>query len=91
MEAIIVEATCKQAKYYNNQEPVKLSVGQQVLLDDPTKRKLDPRWTGPWEVKEFKEPSTVKIRKGTSTHVVHVNRTRPLLRGEVDDTSVPKA
>ena len=91
VEANIVEATRKQAEYYNSQEPVKLSVGQQVLLDDPTKGKLDPRWTGPWEVEEFKEPSTVKIRKGTSTRVVHINRTRPLLQGEVDDTSVPKA
>ena len=91
VEANIVEATSKQTEYYKGHEPVKLSVGQQVLLDDPTKGKLDPRWTGPWEVEEFKEPSTVKIRMGTSTRTVHINRTRPLLQGEVDDTPVAKA
>ena len=90
VEANIVEATHKQAEYYNSQEPVKLSVGQQVLLDNPTKGKLDPRWIGSWEVEEFKKPCTVKIRKGTSTRVVHINRTRLLLQGEVDDTFVPK-
>ena len=51
-------------------------MGQQVLLDDPTKGKLDPRWTDPWEVEEFKEPSTVKIRMGTSTRTIYINRTR---------------
>ena len=55
----------------------KISGGQQVLLDDPSKGKLNPRWIGPWVVEELKEPSTVKIRMGTSTHVVHTNRNRP--------------
>ena len=86
MEANIVEATSRQTEYYKGQEPVKLNVGQEVLLDDPTKGKLDPRWTGPWVVEEFKEPSTVKIRIGTSTCVLHINRTRPFLLGEIDDT-----
>ena len=36
-EVNIVEATSKEAEHYNGQEPVKLSVGQQVLLDDPIK------------------------------------------------------
>ena len=79
MEAKVVEATSRQTEYYKGQESVKLNVGQQVLLDDPSKGKLDPRWTGPWVVEEFKEPSTVKIRMGTSAHVVHTNRTRPIL------------
>ena len=91
VEANIVEATSKQTEYYKGQEPVKLSVGQQVLLDDPTNGKLDPHCTGPCEVEEFKEPSTVKIKMGTSTHTVHINRTRLLLQGEVDDTPVAKA
>lgn len=45
--ANIVEPTSKQTKYYKGQETLKLSVGQQVLLNDPTKGKLDPRWTRP--------------------------------------------
>ena len=50
VEANIVKATSRQTKYYKSQEPAKLNVGQQVLPDDPTKGKLDPRWTGPWVV-----------------------------------------
>ena len=77
--------------YFILQEPGKLSVEQQVLLNDPTKGKLDPRWTGPWLVEEIKEPSTVKIRMGNSTRVVHINRIRALLQGKVDDTPVDRA
>ena len=91
MEASIVEATNRQTEYYKGQEPVKLNVGQQVLLDDPTKGKLDHRWTGHGVGEEFKAPSTVKIRMGTSTRGVHINRTRPFLQGEIDDTPVVKA
>ena len=79
VEANIVEATIKQKDYYKEREPVKLRLGQQVLLEDPTRGKLDPRWTGPWEVEEFREPSTVKIKRSNSTRVVHINRTRLLL------------
>ena len=61
VEANSVEATSRQTEYYKGQEPVKLNVGQQVLLDDPTKGKLDPCWTGPLVVEEFNEPFTVKI------------------------------
>ena len=91
VEAKIVEATSRQKECYKGQEPAKLSVGQQVFLDDTTKGKLDPRWTGSWLVEEIKEPSTVKIRMGNSTHVVHINRIRPLLQGKVDDTPVDRA
>ena len=91
VEANIVEAASRQKECYKGQEPAKLSVGQQVLLDDPTKGKLDPRWTGPWLVEEIKEPFTVKIRMGNSTRVVHINRIRPLLQGKVDDTPVDRA
>ena len=55
-----------------------LSIGQQVLLQDPTAPKLDPRWTGPWTVTKLKSPLTVAIQKDSSTKVVHVNRLRPL-------------
>ena len=33
----------------------------------------------------------MKIRMGTSARVVHINRTRPFLQGEIDDTPVMKA
>ena len=90
VEANIMEATIKQKDYYKGREPVKLRPGQQVLLEDPTRGKLDPRWTGPWEVEEFREPSTVKIKRGNSTRVVHINRTRLLLQGEIDEAPLSK-
>ena len=75
VEANIVETTNRHTVYYKGQEPEKLNVGQQVLLNDPTKGKLDSRWIGLWVVEEFKEPSTVRIKMGTSACVVHINRT----------------
>ena len=75
VEANIVEAATRQKEFYKGREPATLSAGQQVLLDDPTRGKLDPRWTGPWDVEEVREPSTVKIKMGSSTRVVHINRT----------------
>ena len=65
-----------------------------MLLDDPTKVMVDPRWTGPWEVEEIKNSSTVKIKMGNNTLVVHINRTRPLaqlLQGEIDEASKDEA
>ena len=85
VEANIVEATSRQKESYKCREPARLKVGQQVLLDDPTKGKLDPHWTGPWEVEEIKSSCTVKIKMGNNTRVVHINRTRPLLQGEIDE------
>ena len=61
VESNIVEAASRQKESYKCREPAKLKVGQQVLLDDPTKGKLDPRWTGPWEVEEIRSSCTVKI------------------------------
>ena len=69
VEANIVESADTQQQNYHSGEPQKLRVGQEVLLDNPTKGKLDPRWTGPWEVKEVKGHLNVRIKmdnKGTS-------------------------
>ena len=55
-----------------------------MLLNNPTKGKLDPRWTGPWVV-EQQDNTTVRIVKGGREQTVHVNRVRPLLeRDEAD-------
>ena len=42
MEANTVEAADRQQQNYHSREPTKLQVGQEVLLDNPTKGKLDP-------------------------------------------------
>ena len=40
-----MEAATRQQQNYGFNEQVSLQVGQEVLLDNPTKGKLDPRWT----------------------------------------------
>ena len=82
MEANIVESADRQQQNYHIREPQKLRVGQEVLLDNPTKEKLDPRWTGSWQVKEVKGPLNVRIIMDDKERLVHVNGVRPLLRAE---------
>ena len=62
-------------------------MGQKVLLDDPARGKLDPKWTEPWEVNSVKEPLTLALQMGSAKSVVHFNRVRPLLIGDVDSFS----
>ena len=81
----------RQKLSYHGKEPLALQVGQEVLLDNPTKGKLDPRWTEPWIVREWKGPLNAKIRMNNQQRVVHVNRVRPLLRPDPrTESSVPE-
>ena len=80
VEANTIEMANKQFQSYQSKEPVKLQTGQEVLLDNPARGKLDPRWTRPWIVREWKGPLNVKIKMDNKERVVHVNRVRPLLR-----------
>ena len=59
MEANTVEMADREKQSYRGNKPLKLQVGQEVLLNNPTKGKLDPRWTGPWIVREWKGPLNV--------------------------------
>ena len=81
VEANLVESTERQRKYYAHysKTPAKLNVGQQVLLNNAVRGKLDPRWTGPWEVMGLKGATTVRLKMGNSERTVHINRVRPLL------------
>ena len=81
VEANIVRSASDQQYSYNCSPCEPLTIGQQVLLQDPTAQKLDPRWT----VTEIKSSLTVAIKRGNTTRVVHVNRVRPLL--EMKDSS----
>ena len=85
MEANIVRSASDQQHSYNCSPREPLTIGQQVLLQDPTAQKLDPRWTGPWTVTKIKSSLTVAIKRGNTTRVVHVNRVCPLL--EMKDSS----
>jgi len=61
VEANTVEAAAGQKLNHCSNEPFKLKVSLEVLLDNPTRRKLDPFWTGLFTVKEVKGPLNVRI------------------------------
>ena len=89
VDANIVESAERQRQSYRGSETrVKLRSGQQVLLNNPTKGKLDPRWTGPWTISDLKGPSTVLLRMGTTKCAVHINRVRPFLAEESGEQQV---
>lgn len=55
IEANIVEsAEHQQLSRHNSVAGKKLKVGQEILLNNVTKGKLDPRWTGPYVVTDLK-------------------------------------
>jgi len=56
-----------------------LAAGQEVLVSNPTRGKLDPRWTGSWEVLKQIDATSVKVKMGNWEQVIHMNRIRPLL------------
>jgi len=87
VKANLIESAEVQKKNYPGQNQAKFTVGQRVFLDDPTRGKLDPRWSGPWEIISVKGPLTLELRVGSSKRVVHVNRVRPLLTGDVDNSA----
>ena len=89
VDANLVHSASQQQRFYrSNQTPVPLACGQQVLLDNPSAGKLDPRWSGPWIVKELRGPSSVLLLKGGSEKLVHMNRVRPLLTSESEGPGV---
>ena len=89
MDANTVESAEHQRQYYRSSEAgAKLKTGQQVLLHNPVRGKLDPRWTGPWVIIGLRGLSTVLLKVGSSTRAVHINRVRPLLTGDVCDQTV---
>ena len=59
----IVQSAERQQLSYNGTKPPQLNQGPRVLLSNPTKGKLDPRWTGPWVVEQYDNSTTVKLRK----------------------------
>ena len=60
VEANTVEMANRQTQNYHGSEPLKLQIGEEVVLDSPSTGKLDSRWTGPWIVREWKGPLNIK-------------------------------
>ena len=74
VDANIVHSTERQQHYYLGKAPPKLNEGQKVLVDNPTKGKLDPCWMGPWVVLQCDNPTIVQLRMGTKRQTVHINQ-----------------
>ena len=79
VKANIVDSAAHLQETYHNGETITLTAGQQVLVDNPTRGKLDAHWTGPWIVIK-QEATSVKVKMGTKEQVVHINRIHPLLQ-----------
>ena len=90
VDANIVHSTDRQQHYYHGKSPPKLKEGQRVLLDNPTKGKLDTRWTGPWIVIQHKDPTTVLLKMGSRKQTVHINRVRTLLEEDKETNISPQ-
>ena len=88
VDSNIVQSAERQQHSYNSAKPPQLKKGQRVLLSNPTKGKLDPRWTGPWVVEQFDNSTTVRLKKENKEQVVHINWVRPLLEEDNENTRV---
>ena len=60
----------------NKTREVKLEIGNLVLLKNESRKKLDPIYTGPYEVLE-EEGVNCRIKYGSKSLVVHKNRIKP--------------
>ena len=64
MDSNLVESADRQQNSYKGSFHSLLEPGQQVLLNNPCANKLEPRWTGPWLIRETQGPLTVTLTKG---------------------------
>ena len=65
VDANITESATRQQNSYHSGTCTATSLveGQKVLIDNPTRHKLDPKWTGPWIVqKVIDATSTVCVQ-----------------------------
>ena len=89
MEANTAQSTeCQQFHYKSSQTFPQLQPNQKVLLSNPIKGKLSPRWTGPWAVLRMKSPTTVQLKMGAASRTFHINRVCPLMLEESRDHQV---
>ena len=85
VDANITESAARQLNSYHSGTVTTLVEGQKVLVNNPTRHKLDAQWTGPWIVLKTIDATSVKVKMGTREQIVHINRIRPLLQ---EDSSV---
>ena len=88
VEANTAQSTERQQFHYKSSQTYpQLKPNQKVLLSNPIRGKLSPRWTGPWTVLCMKSPTTVQLEMAAASRTVHINRT--LLLEEDKDHQVP--
>ena len=88
VDSNLVESADRQQNSYKGSSRSPLEPGQQVLLNNPCANKLEPRWTGPWLIRETQGPLTVTLTKGDVERTVHINRVRPLLTEDLDSNGL---
>ena len=88
VDSNLVESADRQQNSYKGSFRSPLEPGQQVLLNNPCASKLEPRWTGPWLIREIQGPLTVTLTKGDVERTVHINRVRPLLAEDLDSNGL---
>jgi hypothetical protein len=75
----------KQCEKVNKTRKCKqYEVGDLVLIYNEQRKKLDPLWKGPYEIKEIKGTNVTLIKIGTTGKKqveIHVNRTKPYVTG----------
>ena len=79
VDANIVHSVDQQQHYYHYKTPSKLREEQKVLLDNPTKGKLDHCRTGPWVVLHCNVPTSVRLKMGTGRQTFHIDFVHLLL------------
>lgn len=74
-------AKVKQCEMINaNRKTKQYEIGDLVLVVKEQRRKLDPLWTGPYEIKEMKDTNVTLVKIGSmgrKRYETHVNRTKP--------------
>ena len=82
VDANITESAMRQQSSYHSGTCTATSLveGQKVLVDNPTRHKLDPKWTGPWIVQKVIDATSVRVKKDAREQIVHINRICPLLQ-----------
>ena len=73
VDANIVQSIERQQQLYTSAKPPHLQQGQKILLNNPTKGKLDPRQNGSWVVQRYENSTTLRLKKGEKEQVVHIN------------------
>ena len=64
VEVNFIEVVDRQRQTYGGSSDKQLSVGQHVLLSNPTGGKLDPRWRSPWTITKLRGLTIITITMG---------------------------